>query len=78
MRNFFWKKSSHNLEGSTMYTDYFETIVHNYNKTSILIHNNFVLMLVLVIPQFHHSFFVLNLRLHIIPGAIKLKNTIVK
>ena len=42
MRSFFWKKSSHTLEGSTMYTDYFETIVHNYNKISILIPNNFV------------------------------------
>ena len=38
----FWKKSSQFLEGSTKYTDYFETIVDNYNKTSTLIPNNFV------------------------------------
>ena len=42
MRNFSWKKTSHTLEGSTAYTDYFETIVHNYNKISTLIPNNFV------------------------------------
>ena len=29
-------------------------------------------MLVLVIPQFYHSFIILNLRLHIIPGVIKI------
>ena len=38
---FLWKKSSHNLEDSTMYTDCFEMIVHNYNKISIMIPNNF-------------------------------------
>ena len=44
MRSLFLeKKSSYTLEGSTMYTDYyFEMIVHNYNKTSNLIPNNFV------------------------------------
>ena len=36
------KKSSHTVEGSTKYTDYFETIVHSYNKISTLIPNNFV------------------------------------
>ena len=40
--SFFWKKSSHILEVSTVYTDYFETIVHNENKISTLIPNNFV------------------------------------
>ena len=39
---FFWKKSSYTLEGSTMYTDYFETIVDNYYKINILTPNNFV------------------------------------
>ena len=34
--------SMHALEGSTMYSDYFEMIVHNYNKITTLIHNNFV------------------------------------
>ena len=42
MKNFFWKKCSHTLEESTIYTDYFETIVHSYNKISILIPNNFL------------------------------------
>ena len=42
MISFFWKNSSHSLEGSTMYTEYFDTIVHKYNKISILIRNNFV------------------------------------
>ena len=34
-----WKKSSHALKGSNMYPDYFEMIVHNYNKISTLIPN---------------------------------------
>ena len=29
---FFWKKSSHTLGGSTIYTDYLVTLVHNSNK----------------------------------------------
>ena len=43
MKSFFLEKYFHILEGSTKYTDYFETIVHNYNKIStLLIPNNFV------------------------------------
>ena len=49
-----------------MCIDYFEKIVHNYNKISILVPNNFCLMLVLVIPQFHQN---LRLFFHIIPGC---------
>ena len=42
MSFFLEKKPSHSLEGNTTYNDYFEMIVHNYNKISTLIPNNFV------------------------------------
>ena len=31
-RVFFWKKSSHTFGGTTIYTDYLVTLVHNSNK----------------------------------------------
>ena len=35
MKSFFLeKKFPHTLHGSTMYTDYFVTIVHNFSKIS--------------------------------------------
>ena len=68
MKSFFWKESPHTLEGSTMYSDYFVTIVHNSNKISN------VIMLVLVIPQTNTSsvLFAMNLRYHIISGVIRI------
>ena len=41
-RRIFGEKSSYTLEGSTKDTDYFETIVHNYNKISTFFTNIFV------------------------------------
>ena len=75
MKSFFWKESPHNLEGSTMYSDYFVTIVHNSNKISKKwTPNNFVIMLVLVIPQTNTTsvLFAVNLRYHIISGVIRI------
>ena len=40
MKSFFLEKIL--LKGSTMYTNYFETIVNNYKKISTLAPNNFV------------------------------------
>ena len=52
-----------------MYSNYSEMIVHNYNKMSILIPNNFLFNVGISNSTIPPLFF-LNLRLHIIPGVI--------
>ena len=68
--NFLGKNPPRTLEESTMHADYFEMIVHNYKKISTLITNIFFNVGISnsTIPLF----FVMDLRLHIIRGVIKI------
>ena len=72
---FFWKKCSHTLGGAPYTLSLIiliETIVHNYNKISILIPNNSVLMLAFLIWDFILFLVLLRLFLNKLAGFFKV------